>query len=632
MSSDKTFFLLLFSTFFFPAVKISRERRAENHRETLTFRRDNTIFQKHTSGRHGNAVHKVGEDAMRSYPSYPERHTLCLDGAWEFAWLGDEVDVNTVVPSMEVYDEIAAVPGCFDTAGERIGRRGVGLYRRTFHFPAGQSRLTFGGVGLYARFWFDGREIGRSQIPYAVTEFEFPVEEGVHEVVVAVDNRFDEENVPLFKPYADFYGFGGIYRSVVMQQLPKLAIDRLRVVTREFETGLIRVELTLRGLSPKVLKFSYGFDGEEMTPAEARVVDNQIAFEIEVPGFRLWSPEHPDLHLIAVRIKDDFVVERFGIRTVEAKGRTILLNGEPLRLLGVNRHESHPEFGPVQPTQLMVDDLKYARELKANFIRGAHYQQNPEFLELCDQMGFLVWEESFGWGQPETDAENPETVELFCRASAIMAKSSLNNPSVIIYGFLNESCSDTQAGKEMYRRIIQAIRAEDDSRLITYASNRFERDLCFDLADLVSINPYPGWISDCDDWTRNNLEAVEPAIRRWAEHFSAGPAADKPLLISEIGACGIYGIRSRERAQWSEEYQSDYFEAAVDAVLANPRYCGVTLWQMIDCKSFVNSGQIRCKPRGFNCAGLLDEYRRPKLAFDTVKRLFRYYSEPDTNA
>ena len=50
---------------------------------------------------------------------------------------------------------------------------------------------------------------------------------------------------------------------------------------------------------------------------------------------------------------------------------------------------------------------------------------------------------------------------------------------------------------------------------------------------------------------------------------------------------------------------------------------------MIDCKSFVNSGQIRCKPRGFNCAGLLDEYRRPKLAFDTVKRLFRYYSEPD---
>jgi beta-glucuronidase len=207
-----------------------------------------------------------------------------------------------------------------------------------------------------------------------------------------------------------------------------------------------------------------------------------------------------------------------------------------------------------------------------------------------------------------------------------MARASLNNPSVIIYGFLNESCSDTVAGRELYRKVIAAIRAEDDSRLISYASNRFERDICFDLADIISINPYPGWISECDDWTRNNMVAVDPAIRRYAEYFSKAQYSGKPLLVSEIGACGIYGIRSRERVQWSEEYQSDYFEEAIDAILGNSRYCGIALWQMIDCKSYVNSGQIRCKPRGFNNAGLLDEYRRPKLAFDTVKRLFHHYA------
>jgi len=563
---------------------------------------------------------------MRSFPSFPERFTLCLDGAWEFAWLGDRVDVNTVVPSTEVFGETAAVPGCFDTAGERIGQRGVGLYRKEFHFPAGQCRLTFGGVGLYARFWFDGREIGRCKTPYSTVDFDLAVEDGVHEIVVAVDNRFDPVNVPLFKPNTDFYGFGGIYRSVAIQQLPKLAIDRIRIVTEDIEIGLIRVELTLLGIAPKILKFQYGFDGSEMTSAEARVVDNQVAFEVEVPEFRLWSPERPDLHLIAVKIRSDYVEERFGIRSIEVRDRWILLNNLPIRLLGVNRHESHPEFGPVQPTQLMVDDLKYAKELGANFIRGAHYQQNPEFLELCDRMGFLVWEESFGWGQPESDAEDPAIVSLFCRAGATMARSSLNNPSVIIYGFLNESCSDTVAGRELYRRVIAAIRAEDDSRLISYASNRFERDICFDLADIISINPYPGWISECDDWTRSNLVSVEPAIRRHAEYFSKAHYSGKPLLVSEIGACGIYGIRSRERAQWSEEYQSDYFEEAIDAVLGNPRYCGITLWQMIDCKSYVNAGQIRCKPRGFNSAGLLDEYRRPKLSFDTVKRLFRHYA------
>ena len=562
---------------------------------------------------------------MRNFPSYPERLTLCLDGAWEFAWLGDRVDVNAIGPSAEVYGETAAVPGCFDTAGERIGQRGVGLYRREFHFPAGQCRLTFGGVGLYARFWFDGREIGRCKIPYSTVEFDLAVEDGVHEIVVAVDNRFDPVNVPLFKPNTDFYGYGGIYRGVTIQQLPKLAIDRIRIVTEDIEVGLIRVELTLRGIAPKILKFQYGFDGSEMTPAEARVVHNQVAFEVEVPEFRLWSPERPELHRIAVEIRTDYVEERFGIRSIEVRDRWILLNNLPIRLLGVNRHESHPEFGPVQPTQLMVDDLKYAKELGANFIRGAHYQQNPEFLELCDRMGFLVWEESFGWGQPESDAGDPATVSLFCRAGATMARSSLNNPSVIIYGFLNESCSDTVAGRELYRKVIAAIRAEDDSRLISYASNRFERDICFDLADIIAINPYPGWISECDDWTRSNLVAIEPAIRRYAEYFSKAQYSGKPLLVSEIGACGIYGIRSRDRAQWSEEFQADYFEEAIDAVLGNPRYCGITLWQMADCKSYVNSGQIRCKPRGFNSAGLLDEYRRPKLAFDTVKRLFRHH-------
>ena len=116
---------------------------------------------------------------------------------------------------------------------------------------------------------------------------------------------------------------------------------------------------------------------------------------------------------------------------------------------------------------------------------------------------------------------------------------------------------------------------------------------------------------------------------RWADYFSAPQFAQKPLLVSESGACGIYGIRSRERAQWSEEYQSDYFATAIEAILGNPRYSGITLWQMFDCKSYTLCGQIRTKPRGFNCAGLLDEYRRPKLAFDTVKALFRRY-RPDS--
>jgi len=93
--------------------------------------------------------------------------------------------------------------------------------------------------------------------------------------------------------------------------------------------------------------------------------------------------------------------------------------------------------------------------------------------------------------------------------------------------------------------------------------------------------------------------------------------------MTEIGTCALWGFHDYGRSQWSEEFQSDYDEAACHAVLGNPRFAGIALWQMFDSKSYVNVGAIRGKPRGMNCAGLVDEYRRPKLAFETVRAIYR---------
>ncbi len=565
---------------------------------------------------------------MNRYPFHPGRLTEVLDGEWDFAWLGD-ADLDGFDPEQVKFDETAAVPGCFDTAGARIGQRGAAVYHTRFEFPAGLARLTFGGLGLYARIYFDNVLLEEVRTPYATIGCELRCDGGFHDLTVLADNRFgDESRVPIFKPYADFYGFGGIYRSVKIEQLPELFLDRVKVETVDLASGRVRLKPVLgcTGAEPETLAFRVRFDEGAWRTVTAPVTDGVAEFEAEVPDFRIWSPASPALHTVTVAIDGDSIVERFGIRTVSTRGQQILLNGEPIRLLGVNRHESHPNFGPVQPTQLMVDDLKWAKELNANFIRGAHYQQNPEFLELCDRMGFLVWNESLGWNQPESDAKNPETARLLLESTATMVRESFNNPSVIFYGFCNESCSDTPGGRELYRKLAETIREEDSTRLISYASNKFERDLCFDLADVISINPYPGWISQVENWVTVNRAAIRPAFDRHAAYFSSKPEyAGKPLLISESGACGIFGIRDRMRAQWSEEFQSDYFDEAVRAVLDNPRYCGTTLWQMIDCRSYVNVGAIRCKPRGYNSAGLLDEYRRPKLAFDTVRELFARY-------
>ncbi|EIP97374.1 beta-galactosidase/beta-glucuronidase [Opitutaceae bacterium TAV1] len=587
------------------------------------------------------------------HPLYPERHSLLLDGLWDFAWLGD-TDAVAFRPAAHdaVFDEIAAVPGCYNLAGSRIGGRGAGLYRTRFAFPSGHARLCFGGLGLYARVWLDGHDLAEIKNPYATIAIDTDIRPAAgggdrHELLVLVDNRFDPARVPVFRPSSDFYGYGGIYRSVTLTRLPDTRVERVKITTLDIATGRVRLEARLGGRIPQKLRIRYAFDGG--APAEtvlaAPAGKQPLVIETQVPGHRVWSPEHPALHTLSFGIscaeadgpfeEGDAVIEQFGIRTITTLGREILLNGSPVRLLGLNRHESHPQFGPAQPGQLIADDLQWARELNANFIRAVHYQPDSGFLDACDRAGFLVWAESLGWAQPESDAQDPEIVALHRHSAIALVDACLNHPSVIIYAFLNESCSDTPDGRRLYQNLAQTLRDADSSRLISYASNRFEKDLCFDLADIISINPYPGWIGGFGDmandpdrlWTTPVLARIRPEIDRLARYFAETPAhAQKPLLVSEIGACGLYGVRDRARAQWSEEFQQDYFDEAVRAVLDNPRYAGIALWQMFDNRSFVNTGpSVRTKPRGYNNAGLLDEYRRPKLAFDTVKELFRRY-------
>ena len=93
------------------------------------------------------------------------------------------------------------------------------------------------------------------------------------------------------------------------------------------------------------------------------------------------------------------------------------------------------------------------------------------------------------------------------------------------------------------------------------------------------------------------------------------------MILSEIGCCGIYGYRDRVKARWSEEYQADHMVESCRCVFEHPLYSGLSLWQFHDSRTFAN-GEIRCKRRGFNNAGVLDEYRRPKLAFDALKKFF----------
>lgn len=561
---------------------------------------------------------------MGAYPWYPERRITVLDGLWDFAWLGTSKPFDEVGPEDGDFRRVASVPGAFDTLPDLAGQRGTGVYRTRVLTAQGtgeRTRLQCDGLGLRGRVFWDGREIAASELPYVPFSTVFAAgDAGWHELAIACDNRLVHSPAALFAPDFDFYGYGGIYRGVRLHRLPACAFDRVRVTTVDLAARSVRLDVRFLGDCPREVELSVGFDDVKPEIHAVRVADGIATFELAVPGGTLWSPESPHLHRVTVAMAGDAIVEQFGLRTVTARSGRIQLNGKDLRLVGFNRHEAHPELGPAVPEAEMARDLQFMKDMGCNFVRGAHYPQHQAFLDLCDRMGFLVWEESMGWNDRVERLVDPRFAALQEEQTRRMVQTSINHPSVILWGFLNEGASDHPDSRPLYARLARAIREEDPTRLVSYASNRCERDLSFAEADVIAMNLYPAWIDEPDWLHVQPFERIPAAIRRMVEFCSAPEYRDKPFLLSEIGTCALYGWHDPHRAGWSEEYQADYLRAVLEAVRGEPRLSGLAIWQLTDTRSF-SAGAMRSKARGFNNAGVLDEYRRPKLAYQAVKEL-----------
>ena len=559
------------------------------------------------------------------FPFFPEAAVENLDGLWNFKWLGNDFPENI---NAIAYDEKGAVPGVFDTTPLHFNEKGVGVYQREFSIAEGGSYEFYcGGAGLVAKFYIDGKLVAESFSAYSPIKSIVALEAGVHVIVAVVDSRFESQPSTLFHTWADFWGYGGIYRSVTLRKLPLGGrIARAAVFTKSIETGTVEIEIATEGVVDGTYSFELEFDGptagEGATPKaySLEVVDGKARLELQVPDFKVWSLESPALHILRVWFNGHSIVTRFGIRTITTDKQKILLNGEPVFLKGVNKHEAHPELGPVQNLQLLLDDLLWAKKLGCNFIRCVHYTHDPRVFDFCDELGILVWEESLGWGNPPDDLANEKVLAEALAATKEMVWRDINHPSIIMWAFMNEADTGAKEAIPFYTTLISTIREMDSSRLVTYASNHAENDKCFDLIDVISVNRYPGWCGPCTGGV-NYLDFVKKDIP-YLEKMFTEKFADKPLIMSETGTCGIFGTHDYGHAQWTEEFQCDFLEAMITPILNSPRFSGIAIWQFFDSKSYVNQGQIRCKPFGTNLAGLLDAYRRPKKSFYLIQKLY----------
>jgi len=255
-----------------------------------------------------------------------------LNGIWDFEF--SELNWRTIVPETLTFPGIISVPGCFDALAEYSGRRGTGIYRR-FVECGGKVKLKLGAIGLRANILWDRKEIGIAEHPYSPESFVFDAgKPGTHELLIVTDNRPDSGNASLFHPYYDFYAYGGIYSDVALIELSAFYIDRAEVIPEDITDGSVRIRLYPEGDVPEHYPVAIRFDSQE-TGQCFELKRGETDIFCKVPGFKLWSPEAPNLHTVQISLPDDAVSIEFGIRKIECRDGNILLNGNPEQFIAM---------------------------------------------------------------------------------------------------------------------------------------------------------------------------------------------------------------------------------------------------------------------------------------------------------
>ncbi len=360
---------------------------------------------------------------------------------------------------------------CFPVDPPRVpDENPVGLYRTTFEVPASWSErrvsLTFDGVNSACYVWVNGREVGYSQGSRIPAEFDITphLRPGANVLAVQVlqwcDGSYLEDQ--------DMWRLSGIFRDVYLVASPPVHVRDVTLRTRlddKYEDAVLEVSAAVRNATERACKgcrlTASLLDAEGRAVAEAVVAQGlavgageevSLAAELEVQRPRKWSAEEPNLYTLLLSLAGPGEGERtvlpfaVGFRQLEIAEGRFLLNGVPLKLRGVNRHEMHPDLGQAVSLDSMIQDIVLMKQHNINAVRTSHYPDDPRWLELCDRYGLYVIDEADlethgfaalgDWARLSAD---PEWREAYLDRARRMVHRDKNHPSVIMWSLGNES-------------------------------------------------------------------------------------------------------------------------------------------------------------------------------------------------
>ncbi|TSD67055.1 glycoside hydrolase family 2 [Inquilinus sp. KBS0705] len=256
---------------------------------------------------------------------------------------------------------------------------------------------------------------------------------------VKVSKRSTNESVNKAERKADFWLFGGIYRPVYLETVPKAYIDRIALDAKA--NGALSLEVFTNGIANNNVTMQVQkLNGEVVGPpvsVKATTGQQKVVLQQQLKGVLLWNPETPNLYNLIVTLNDakgmiHRVRQRFGFRTAELRLQDgFYVNGKKVAFKGVNRHSEWPESGRALSKQISLLDVKLMKEMNMNAVRMSHYPPDQHFLDVCDSLGLFVLDELTGW-QDKYDTEIGKKLvkELVVR--------DVNHPSIVIWDNGNE--------------------------------------------------------------------------------------------------------------------------------------------------------------------------------------------------
>ena len=570
--------------------------------------RNPQVNQQNREARRANFFAYENEDLARGGLKSQSQRYLSMEGMWRFRFVKNHQDAPVGFWALNYDDskwEDFPVPGLFELNGhgdpiyKNIGyawcttfdnnppfigetNNYTGSYRREFLLPdswSGQQVLFHvGSATSNLKLWVNGRYVGYSEDSKVAAEFDITkyLKKGRNLIAMQVmrwcDGSYLEDQ--------DFWRLTGIAREVYLYARPKVHIQDI-VIRQDYVDGKAMLDVDVKSVgNPTITMDLYDPAGE--------LVAEQIRKSIEFDQALAWTAETPHLYTLYITArKGDQVLEvvrqRVGFRHVEIKGGQLLVNGQPILIKGVDRHELDPDGGYVMSVDRMRQDISIMKQLNVNAVRTSHYPDDPRWYELCDSAGlYLVAEanlESHGMGYGESTLAKRDDFRLMhLERNQANVLTLRNHPSIIIWSLGNE------AG---------------------YGPN-FEK--CYDWIKSVDLSR-PVQYEQAGDWGKTDIFCPMYYCYRDCEKYAQGDNP-RPLIQCE------YAHAMGNSMGGFKEYW--------DLVRKYPKYQGGFIWDFVDQalrdKSPVTGreiftyggdyGRYPASDYNFNCNGIIAPDRR----------------------